>query len=47
MHDSVLGDFESKLVVLLLGGQDAVNEEISGFEVIRLDGQLLDRVPSE
>ena len=46
MHDSVLGDFKSKLVVLLLGGQDTINEEISGFEVIGFEGQLLDRVPS-
>lgn len=46
MHDSVSGDFESKLVVLLLGGQNSIDEEISGFEVIGFDGQLLDRVPS-
>ena len=47
MHDSVLGNFKPKLVVLFLGGQDAINEEISGFEVIGFDGQLLDRVSSE
>jgi hypothetical protein len=46
MHDSVSGDFKSKLVILLLGGQDAINEEISGFKVIGFDRQLLDRVPS-
>ena len=38
------GDFEYKFVVLLLCGQDALNEGMSGLEVIRLDGQLLDRV---
>jgi len=47
MHDSVLGYLESKLVVLLLCGQDTINEEIGGFKVIGFDGQLLDRVPSE
>jgi len=46
MHDSVSGDFKPKLVILLLGGQYPINEEISGFEVIGFDGQLLDRVPS-
>jgi len=47
MHDSVLGNFKPKLVVLFLGGQDAIDEEISGFEMIGFDGQLLDRVSSE
>jgi len=46
MHDSVLSDFEPELVILLPGGQDTINEEISGFKVIGFDGQLLDRVPS-
>ena len=46
MDNSVLGDFESEIVVLFLRGQDTVNEEISSFKVIRFDGQLLDRVPS-
>ena len=41
------GDLEPKLVVLLLGGQDAIDEEIRGFKVIGFDSQLLDRVPSE
>ena len=47
MHDSVLGNFKSKRVVLFLGGQDAINEEVSCFEVIGFDGQLLDRISSE
>ena len=47
MHDSVSGDFKSKLVVLFFGGQEAINEEIGGFEVIGFDGQLLDGVSSE
>ena len=42
----MLSDFESKPVVLLPGGQDSINEEISSFEVIGFDGQLLDGVPS-
>ena len=46
MHDSVSGDLESKLVVLLLGGQNAIDEEIGSFEVIRFDSQLLNGVPS-
>ena len=46
MHDSVLGDFKPELVILLPGGQDTINEEISSFEVIGFDGQLLDRVSS-
>ena len=47
MHDSVSGNFESKLVVLFLGGQDAINEEIGGFKMVRFNCQLLDRVSSE
>lgn len=47
MHDTVSGNFKSELVVLLLGGQGAINEEISGFEVIGFDSQLLDRVSSK
>jgi hypothetical protein len=47
VHDSVLGNFKSELVVLLLGGQYAIDEEVSGFEVIGFYGQLLDRVSSE
>lgn len=40
------GDFKSKLVILLLGGQYPIDEEIGGFEVIGFDGQLLDGIPS-
>ena len=46
MHDSVSGDLESKLVVLLLGGQNAIDEEIGSFEVIGFDSQLFNGVPS-
>ena len=46
MHDPVSSNFESKLVILFLGGQDAIDEEVSGFEVIRFESQLLDGVPS-
>lgn len=42
----MLSDFESKLVVLLLGGQDAINEEVSGFKVIGFEGQLFNGVSS-
>jgi hypothetical protein len=47
MHDSVPDDFKAEVVILFLGGQDPVNEKVSGFKMIGFEGQLLDRVPSE
>lgn len=46
VHNSVLGDFKSEVVVLLLGRQDTIDEEISSFQVVGLESQLLDRVTS-
>lgn len=46
MHDSVSGDFKPEVVVLFFGGQDPVNEEISGFKMVGFESELLDRVPS-
>ena len=46
VHNSVLCDFKSEVVVLLLGRQDTIDEEISSFQVVGLESQLLDRVTS-
>lgn len=46
MYNSVTGDFKPKAVVLLLCGQDTINEEISSLEVIRFECQLFDGVSS-
>lgn len=46
VDDPVLSDLKPEPVILLRGGQNAINEEVSGFEMVGFDGQLLDRVPS-
>jgi len=46
MHNSVLGNFKPELVVLLLGRQDTIDEKISSFQMVGLESQLLDRIPS-
>jgi len=46
VHHSVLGNFKSELVVLLLVRQYTIDEEVSGFQMVGLESQLLDRVPS-